>query len=136
MLAPEVVPTPEVPPGELQRTMESIVGKVLSNVTTVEFEVENVPVEQRETSMREDVAEQIANLSGGKRILFDPEEELDDNATSHSFEGLGSLLGADKAPKTLIIRREKTLWDIPVIFVILILITGVEWYLRRRENLV
>ncbi|MFP6899985.1 MAG: hypothetical protein VCA36_03515 [Opitutales bacterium] len=111
-------------------------GSDPSIANTVEFEVENVPVEQRETSMREEVAKQIAALSGGKRILLDPEGIQEDNATSHSLEGLASLLGADAAPKPLIIRREKALWDIPAIFVILILLTGVEWYLRRRENLV
>jgi hypothetical protein len=102
----------------------------------VEFEVENVPVEQRETAMREDVANQIAALSGGKRLLLSLDEEQDDNSTGHQLGDLGALLRTDEVIRPLTIRREKALWDIPAIFVILIFLTGLEWYLRRRENLV
>ena len=111
-------------------------GSDPSIANTVEFEVENVPVEQRETAMREDVANQIAALSGGERLLLSLDEEQEDNSTGYQLANLGSLLSTDEVTRPLTIRREKALWDIPVIFVILIFITGLEWYLRRRENLV
>ena len=91
---------------------------------TVEFEIENVPVEQRETAMREDVANQIAALSGGERLA------------ATQLGTLPDLLKTDEITRPLTIHREKALWDIPFIFALLVLLTGVEWYLRRRENLV
>ena len=111
-------------------------GSDPSIANTVEFEVENLPVEQRETAMREDVANQIAALSGGERLLLSLDEEQEDNSTSYQLASLGALLRTDEVTRPLTIRREKALWDIPAIFVILIFLTGLEWYLRRRENLV
>ena len=85
--------------------------------------MEHIPLEQRETAMMEDVADQVAALSGG--IRFPPKE-------------LGALpdLLPEKETNPLVIVREKALWDVPVIFIILVVLTGLEWYLRRRENLV
>lgn len=102
---------------------------------TVEFEVENIPLEQRETSMREDVATQIAALSGGNRLMALPEMDQDANSSGHSLGDLAKLLPGEMA-RPLPIEREKALWDIPAIFLLLVILTGVEWYLRRRENLV
>ena len=90
----------------------------------VEFEVEHVPLEQRETAMMEDVANQVAALSGGLRL---PATQLGD---------LPEELRTEKEIEPLIIVREKALWDVPVIFIVLVVLTGLEWYLRRRENLV
>lgn len=102
---------------------------------TVEFEVENIPLEQRETSMREDVATQIAALSGGNRLMALTEMGQDANSSGHSLGDLAKLLPGEMA-RPLPIEREKALWDIPAIFLLLVILTGVEWYLRRRENLV
>jgi len=94
----------------------------LSN--TIEFEVEHIPQEQRETAMMEDVANQVATLSGGLSL---PATQLGD---------LPEFLHTEKETDPLIIVREKALWDVPVIFLLLVALTGLEWYLRRRENLV
>jgi len=90
---------------------------------TARFEVENVPLEQRETAMRDDLAERIAALSGGKRLQ--PNELAD----------LPELLKTDEQ-QSVTIHKEKDLWDMPVLFVLLVVISGTEWYIRRRENLV
>jgi len=90
----------------------------------VEFEVEHIPLEQRETAMMEDVANQVATLSGGLSL---PATQLGD---------LPEFLRTEKETDPLIIVREKALWDVPVIFLLLVVLTGLEWYLRRRENLV
>jgi uncharacterized membrane protein len=98
---------------------------------TVEFEVDRLSLEQRETSMREDLADQLASLTGGNRLLDFSEDSSDGPGVSD----LAGLLPS-KLPKELNVEREKALWDIPVIFLILVFLTGLEWYLRRRENLV
>lgn len=98
---------------------------------TVEFEVDRLSLEQRETSMREDLADQLASLTGGNRLLDFSEDSSDGPGVSD----LAGLLPS-KLPKELNVEREKALWDIPAIFLILVFLTGLEWYLRRRENLV
>ena len=99
-------------------------GNDSASANTVEFEVENIPLEQRETAMKEDLANQIATLSGGQ------------NLSVTQLGTLPELLSTEEKTKPLIIVREKALWDIPVIFLLLVVLTGLEWYLRRRENLV
>jgi len=102
----------------------------------VDFEIENIPLEQRETSMRGDVADQIASISGGKRLSAETSQPNQDvNSTLTGFGKLGKILPGEKA-NPLPIEREKALWDIPMIFLLLVVLTGIEWYLRRRENLV
>ena len=97
----------------------------------VEFEVDRLSLEQRETSMRDDLADQLASLTGGNRLVDFSGDDSDGSGVSD----LASLLPS-KLPDSLPVEREKTLWDIPVIFLILVFLTGLEWYLRRRENLV
>ena len=106
------------------RYVLSAKGPNPSQSNTVEFDVEHVPLEQRETAMMEDVANQVATLSGGLSL---PATQLGD---------LPEFLHTEKETDPLIIVREKALWDIPVIFLLLVVLTGLEWYLRRRENLV
>ena len=74
--------------------------------------------------MMEDVANQVAALSGGLSL------------PATQVGALPELLRTEKETKPLIIVREKALWDVPIIFLLLVVLTGLEWYLRRRENLV
>jgi len=92
-----------------------------SNV--VEFEVKTTPLEQRETDMQAKVVRQVAELSGGQ---------------AYRLSELGALPGRlhRDEPLTQSIHRERDLWDLPLLFVAMVLITGVEWFLRRRDNLV
>ena len=115
-------------PGDYElRAMDSDALK--ANVA--EFEVDRLSLEQRETSMRDELADQLASLSGGNRLLDFSEEDSGDS----SLADLAGLLPG-RLPKSLPVEREKALWDIPAIFALLVLLTGLEWYLRRRENLV
>ena len=69
------------------------------------------------------VAEQIAALPGGKRLA------------AAELGSLPELLETNEELWTTI-HKEKGLWDMPALFVLLVVISGVEWYMRRRENLV
>jgi hypothetical protein len=90
---------------------------------STEFEVATVPPETRETGARRDIAEQIAELSGGK---------------SMTPSGLGGLPGAlgEESEQQRIKHIERDLWDIPMWFLLILLFAGIEWFLRRRENLI
>ena len=72
---------------------------------------------------RDEVAEQIASITGGKRL---------------EASELGELAKEIKSepPPPARIQRQKDLWDIPAIFILLVILTGLEWFMRRRENLV
>ena len=88
-----------------------------------EFVVKTLPMEMRETAMQADVASQIAELSGGKSL------------TLAEFADLPEIIG-DTGPLTTRIRKEADLWDLPLLFLLVVALSGVEWYMRRRENLV
>ncbi|MCH8046194.1 MAG: hypothetical protein IID44_20980 [Planctomycetes bacterium] len=89
----------------------------------VDFTVATIPLEDRETAMQADVARQIAEQSGGKRLGL------------LELENLAAELG-DQEPLSKEVRLQIDLWDKPVLFVLLVLFAGTEWYLRRRDNLV
>ena len=89
----------------------------------VDFVVKTVPLEDRETAAQVDVARQIAKQSGGESLRL---------------AELGSLpekLGSEE-PLSKEVRMQIDLWDKPVLFVLFVLFAGVEWFFRRRENLV
>jgi hypothetical protein len=89
----------------------------------VDFVVKTVPLEDRETAAQVDVARQIAKQSGGESLRL---------------AELGSLpekLGSEE-PLSKEVRMHIDLWDKPVLFVLFVLFAGVEWFFRRRENLV
>jgi len=97
------------------------VHKEVSN--TIQFDVQTTPLEQRETDMQSTVARQIADRSGGKTWRLSELGTLP--AALHNDEAL-----------TQSIHRERDLWDLPLFFVLLVVITGIEWAMRRRDNLV
>jgi uncharacterized membrane protein len=90
---------------------------------TVEFEVKIVPLEKRETGSRPDVAEQVATRSGGRNFTLSGLAELPEE-----------LENEEKL--TTVVHKEKDMWDLPAMFLLLVIITGIEWYMRRRDNLV
>jgi len=89
----------------------------------VEFEVVTIPLEDRETAMKTDVVRQVAELSGGKTMSLSGMTALQDE-----FD--------EKEELTAVKRMEKDLWDAPLFFILLVIFTGIEWYMRRRDNLV
>lgn len=135
----ELSPAKRLKDGELQNSPGSFVGTIPAgeegryllrakttdpNLTnSAAFEVENVPVEERKTDSRPDVAAQISAITGGKMISAAAMSELP--GLLHSDEKFISQN-----------HRDRDLWDMAALFLVLVVLTGVEWYLRRRENLV
>ena len=89
----------------------------------VHFEVATVPLEDRETAARTDIARSVSELSGGK------------NLTLPELASLSDDLGEEEAMSTTV-RLDMSLWDVPLWFILFVLFAGAEWYLRRRDNLV
>ncbi|MEK6235712.1 MAG: hypothetical protein N2C14_13470 [Planctomycetales bacterium] len=89
----------------------------------VDFEVATIPLEDRETGMQADVVRQIAEQSGGKRLNL------------LSLNELTKELGENKELSRPA-RMQIELWDKPILFILLVMFAGTEWYMRRRENLV
>ena len=88
----------------------------------IRFSVFEESLEMRRPGMRLDVAEQIAKKSSGEVI------RLDDLGTiSTKIE--------ERRPRSV---REITLrlWDHPLLYLLLLLVAGSEWWLRRRLRLV
>ena len=88
---------------------------------TVEFVVAGEPLEDRDTAAKPRIAAGIAESSGGKV------------AAPAELAGLVDSLPAEDISK--IVERELDLWDTPAIYLAIIALAGLEWFLRRRENL-
>jgi hypothetical protein len=88
-----------------------------------EFTVRTIPMEMRETAMQLDVARRVAKLSGGRNLSPD------------ALKSLPEII-EDPGPLTTQIRKEADLWDLPIVYLLALLLVGIEWYLRRRDNLV
>jgi hypothetical protein len=88
---------------------------------TTEFQVAVVNRELSDTNMRRDELQRIAQLTGGK--LLQPAE----------LSKLGGML--DPEPITTTVRSERSLWDGWLVAVLLVALLGMEWILRRRNDL-
>ena len=89
---------------------------------SVEFSVKASPLEQLEPAMQEEQLRRMAELSGGKYF------------TMRELPSLPQTIAGEQ--RTTVIRREKELWDIPIVLVVLVGLTGAEWFLRRRYDLI
>ncbi len=88
---------------------------------TVEVTVSDDPVEDRDTAAKPEIAHAIAKASGGSVI---------------APRALSGLIDQIPAPEmSRIVAREMELWDTPLLYLLLVLLLGIEWFLRRRENL-
>ena len=47
-----------------------------------------------------------------------------------------SAIPREEPPLSKVERMQIDLWDKPILFVLLVVFAGIEWYLRRRDNLV
>lgn len=89
--------------------------------STVALTVATDLVEDRDTSAQPEIARNIAQASGG--TVARPTE-------------LGAFIDALPAQEmSKVVSRELELWDTPVLYLLLVLLAGLEWCLRRRENL-
>jgi len=89
---------------------------------TVELQVATTPLEQLEPAMQEDALRKLAEISGGRFFAIADLPQLPDELTQDV--------------QTTIVRREKELWDLPAIFVLLLLCGATEWFFRRRYDLI
>ena len=89
----------------------------------VDFEIKTLPMEDRETAMQADVVRQVAEQSGGQSVAL------------HDLGSLPAVFGENK-PLTQRSRLQMDLWDMPLVFLVLVALTGIEWFMRRRHNLV
>lgn len=87
-----------------------------------ELNVESVPLEMLQPAMQAGLLRQIADVSGGRFFRM------------HELPELAEALSTE--PRTMIVRREKELWDSPLVLIVLIGLLGGEWMLRRQANLV
>jgi len=110
--------TPEQEGRYLLRTAPS--DREASN--SVELQVATTPLEQLEPAMQEETLKKMAELSGGKYL---------------SVRDLPALPEAIHAEvQTTIVRREKELWDLPLVFAVVLLLAATEWFFRRRWDLI
>lgn len=88
---------------------------------SVEFTVATDPLEDRDTGAKPEIATSIAKAAGTKVVA--PAE-------------LASLVDNISAPEmSRVISQELELWDTPILYLLLLIFVGLEWTLRRRENL-
>ncbi|HLX59715.1 MAG TPA: VWA domain-containing protein [Planctomycetota bacterium] len=87
----------------------------------LEIDVATVPLEQREPAMQERALKELAQISGGRYF------------TVRELPALPRAL--KKEERATQIRMEKELWDSPLVYVLIVLLAGTEWFIRRRHDL-
>lgn len=87
----------------------------------VEFNVAQDSLEDRDISAKPELASAIAEASGGQVVA--------------PVDLPGFIDGLPSQPMSRIVSREIELWDTPLLYLLLVLFAGLEWYLRRRESL-
>jgi hypothetical protein len=93
--------------------------KEVSNTT--EFQVAVINEELTDTNMRLEGLQRIAKLTGGSCL------------TLQDLPKLKTLIG--KEPLTTTVRTERALWDNGLVAALLIGLLGIEWIMRRRNDL-
>ena len=106
-------------PGDYRLTVAEA-DRPLAN--EVEFHVEAAPLEQLEPALQEDLLKKMAELSGGRYFNLADVSSLPQKVAGEE--------------RTTIVRREKDLWDLPIILVGLMGLLGLEWLLRRKFDLI
>jgi hypothetical protein len=89
--------------------------------STVDFVVATDPLEDRDTSAQPQIAKDIAKASGGSVIQPTELPQFIDDLPAQEM--------------SRVVSREIELWDTPVLYLLLILFAGLEWYRRRKTNL-
>ena len=89
--------------------------------SSVEFSVANDSLEDRDTSAKPELAQELAKASGGAVVA--------------PVDLPGFIDALPSQPMQRVVSREIELWDTPLLYLLLVLFAGLEWYLRRRESL-
>ena len=92
-----------------------------ADANVVEFDVKTSTLELLEPAMQVDALRKLADLSGGKYFSLANLPEL-----SETF---------DTRQNTMTVRDEKELWNLPVVLGALLLLMGLEWFFRRKFDL-
>ena len=92
----------------------------LANVA--QFSVTAADLEQVERAMQEELLKNMAQASGGRYFAVRDLPAL-----------VKTVAGEDR---TSVTRRERELWDLPIAFVAVLALLGIEWFLRRKYDLV
>lgn len=127
----ELEPVPDTPGLYTGAALAGTDGRYLVRTTERDSEISNQasfqvrtdPLEDRESAAQEEVAAQVASLSGGRMLAWE------------DLAALPDTLGPER-PIKQVVRIEKDLWDIPLWFLLVAAFAGTEWYLRRKDNLV
>jgi len=101
------------------RMKANAADRSLSNTT--EFQVADIKPEMANTDMQVERLRRIAELSGGKCLNM------------LKLQDLASLL--NREPHTTTVRTEMSLWNNGVVAILVVLLMGVEWIVRRRYDL-
>jgi uncharacterized membrane protein len=88
---------------------------------SVEFAVATDPLEDRDTGAKPEIAASIAKAAGTKVVAPGDLAELVENIAAPEI--------------SRVVSRELELWDTPILYILLLIFVGMEWILRRRENL-
>lgn len=91
------------------------------NANSLEFNLIASSLEQMEPAMQEDTMRKMAQLSEGRYYAANELPQLKDAISGQQ--------------KTAVIRREKELWDLPTALVGILVLLGVEWFFRRKYDL-
>lgn len=102
------------------RLRTAAAGREKSNEVVVQ--VTAIPLEQLERSMQEATLRKMAELSGGRYF------------TIRELPSLPDAIAPERA--TAVERRDKELWDLPLVFLVLLGVASTEWFLRRRYDLI
>jgi hypothetical protein len=89
---------------------------------TAEFNVKAADLESIERAMQEELLRNMADASGGRYF------------TARDLPKLVETVAGEE--RTNVIRRERELWDLPIVFLAFLALIGTEWLLRRRYDLV
>ena len=87
-----------------------------------EFQVASVPLEEIEPAMQEAQLRKMAELSGGEHLRV------------RDLPSLPEKLAVENL--TTAKRMDRELWDLPVVFGALLACMALEWFLRRRYDLI
>jgi len=93
----------------------------VASANKLEVEVSTIPIEQREPAMQERVLKELAQISGGRYFAIKELPQLPK--------------ALKKEERSTTVRMEKELFDLPVVFVLIVLLGGAEWFIRRRHDL-
>ena len=109
-------------PGEAGQYVLRAAASDQEEANTVAVHVQALPLEQLEPAMQEQLLRRMAALSGGRYMSIERLPSLKEHIATFQ--------------KQAIVPRERELWDLPAVFVILLILAGIEWFIRRTYDLI